>query len=286
MSDIFREVEEDLRHERLRRVWDRIAPFVIGAAVLVVVGTAGYRGWEAWTTSQAEKAGDAYIAATEAADKGNIEEAEASLDKIANEGSAGYATLARLREAGLKGGSADTRDEAVAEFDAIAADTSIDGGFRDVARLRAGYLLANSGAKRAEIEKRVSVLTADGNPWRHSARELMGLAAYDAGDLTEARRWFETITNDTATPSQAMARARVILSIITSRIGPADDAAKVDSAAAATPAAASDSASSDAMPSDTGASDDGASDAGPSDAGASDADGSGPAAGPDKSEDQ
>ena len=63
MSDIFREVDEDIRNERFKRLWDRFGPYVIGVAVLIVVVTAGYRGWQYWQNSQAAATGDRFVAA-------------------------------------------------------------------------------------------------------------------------------------------------------------------------------------------------------------------------------
>lgn len=226
MSDIFREVEEDLRHERLRRLWDRLGPYIIAIAILIVLVTGGYRGWQTWTKSQAEQAGDAYMQALQSADAGRTEEAEAKLQEIAKGGASGYAALARLRSAGLKEEAGDT-EGALAAFDALAADKGVSEALRDVASLRAGYLIADGGS-RADIEKRVSGLTGDENPWRHSARELMALAAFGADDFAAARKWYETIVSDPATPSQIVARARMMLEVITSRIGPVEDAPAAD----------------------------------------------------------
>ncbi|PLX39219.1 MAG: hypothetical protein C0606_01385 [Hyphomicrobiales bacterium] len=226
MSDIFREVEEDLRHERLRKIWDRVGPYVIGVAVLIVVGTAGYRGWEAWTRAQSEAAGDEYVNAIEAAEQGRTDEAELALHAIARGGSSGYAALARMRLAAIEAEKGDT-EAAVKEFDTIAADKKVAPSLRDAASLRAGYLLADGG-DRAEIEKRVSTLTADDNPWRHGARELMALAAYGAEDLAGARKWFQAIVDDRASPPEVMSRARMMLALVESLAGPAANAAGQD----------------------------------------------------------
>ena len=50
MSDIFREVDEDLRREQYKRLWDRFGGYVIGLAVLIVVAVGGYKAWEWWET--------------------------------------------------------------------------------------------------------------------------------------------------------------------------------------------------------------------------------------------
>src|SRR5688572_23023181 len=67
MSDVFKEVDEDLRREQLKSIWDRFGIYIIGAAVLIVVATGGYRLWEYWQDRKAEQEGDRFIEAMAAA---------------------------------------------------------------------------------------------------------------------------------------------------------------------------------------------------------------------------
>src|SRR6476620_8362432 len=89
MSDIFREVDEDIRREQYKKLWDRFGIYVIGLAVLIVVLTAGYRGWVYWQDRQAQAAGDRFLAALQLATDGKHTEAEAALATIAADGTGG-----------------------------------------------------------------------------------------------------------------------------------------------------------------------------------------------------
>src|SRR5690606_23227947 len=120
MTDIFREIEEDLRHERLKRAWDRYGIYVIAAAVLVVVATAGWRGYEAWRNAQARASGDALVAALAKAEECDSEAAIRALDELIESGSVGSPVLARFRNA-RELAQVGTAGEAVALFDAIAS---------------------------------------------------------------------------------------------------------------------------------------------------------------------
>ena len=70
MTDIFKEVDEDLRREQFRKLWDRFGPYVIGLAILIVVATAGIRGWDYWQEKQAQATGDRFLAALDLANQG------------------------------------------------------------------------------------------------------------------------------------------------------------------------------------------------------------------------
>jgi hypothetical protein len=217
MSDIFREVDEDLRHEQYKKVWDRFGPYVIGLAVLIVVATAGWRLWEYWQLHAAQAAGDRFVAALTLADEGDHQAAEAALAEIAADSSGSYPMLATFRIATEKAASGD-RDGALQDFDAIASASGTPERLRQLARLRAALLLVDT-ASVEELKERVGALAGTGEPWRHSAREIIGLAAWRAGDLETARTYYEEIAADQEKPADLQSRAQFMLALIRASIG-------------------------------------------------------------------
>ena len=131
---------------------------------------------------------------------------------LADDAAEGYGALARLREADALAKAGDLTS-AVATFDRLADDGDADTAFRDLARLFAVYQLIDS-ASREELEQRLTPLLAEGSPWRASARELSGLIAYRAGEISRARGLFTTIVEDNASPSMVRGRAAGMLAII------------------------------------------------------------------------
>src|SRR6185503_12267995 len=109
MTDIFREVDEDLRREQAKKLWDRFAPYIIGLAVLIVAATAGYRGWVYWQERQAAVSGDRFLAALDLATSGKHAEAITALEALAKDGSGSYPVLASFRIAAEKAGSGDLK---------------------------------------------------------------------------------------------------------------------------------------------------------------------------------
>jgi hypothetical protein len=221
MSDIFREVDEDIRRDQLKKLWDRIAPYVIGAAILIVAATAGYRGWEYWQARQAEASGDRFIAAVQLSDDGKFDEAIAALEALAADGSGGYPSLARFRIATEKARSGDTAG-AVAEFDIIAGSNASE-EMRAMARLRAALLLLDTSTP-AELEVRLRDLAATGSPWRHTAREILGLSAWRHGDVAAAKTYFDEIAADQEAPQGLRQRVALMLTLVDERLGGTVDA--------------------------------------------------------------
>lgn len=223
MSDIFREVDEDLRHEQYKRLWDRFGPYVIGLAVLIVAVTAGWRLWEYWQLRSAQMTGDRFIAALETAETGDHSAAIATLQEIAADGSGQYPMLASFRAASERAASGD-KEGAVAEFDAIAADGGTPDLVRAVARLRAALILVDT-ASVAELQDRIGDLAETGAPWRPSAREILGLAAWRTGDIETARKYYDEIAADQEKPADLQTRAQFMLALIRARIGDTTPAA-------------------------------------------------------------
>ena len=173
-----REVNEEIRKEQAKAIWDRYGPILIGLALLVVLATSAYVGYRYWDESRANTSGDAYSQALRLANEGKEDDALAALADIEKSGYGAYPVLARMRSATVKADKGDVA-AAVSELDAVAADGSIPQSLRDMARLRAALLLVDTGSY-ADVSSRVEALAADGNALRHSAREALGLSAWKA----------------------------------------------------------------------------------------------------------
>lgn len=214
MSDdsFIREVDEELRHDRIKGVWQRYGWLIIGAAVLVVLATAGWRGWEYYTAKRNAAAGDAFVSAIDLAEKGQHEEAVAALEALEKDSHGAYPVLARLRVAGELQGEGKTA-EALAAFDAIAADASVDEAFRSIARLRAGLLAVDSETYE-QVKARLEPLAVAGGYYRQLAREGLGLSAYREGANEEALNWFQAIADDAESGSGIRSRAALMLDLL------------------------------------------------------------------------
>ncbi len=211
MSDIFQEVDEEVRREQLNKLWQRYGHYAVALCILIVAGVGAWRGYEWWQAKKAGEAGTAFEQAATLAQTGKHQEAEAAFAKLANDGTAGYRVLARLREAAELAPS-DAK-AAVGAYDSIAADTSVGQLVRDLAAVRAGYLLVDA-APYAELRTRLEPLTAADRPFRHSAREILALSAWKSGDMGAARQWTDLIMTDPQSPPQTRSRAQVLSELI------------------------------------------------------------------------
>jgi hypothetical protein len=209
--DIFQEVDEEVRREQLKKLWDRYGIFAIAAAVAVVAAVAGWRGYDWWIQRQAAKFGDAFSAAQTLSEQGKHAEAEAAFSRLASEATPGYRVLARLNDAANL--AATDPKAAVAAYDQITADGSVAQPLRDLAAIRAGLLLVDS-APLSEMSARLEHLAGPDGTYRHTARELLALAAWRSGDMAAARRWVDIIIADGDTPGSVRSRIEVLMAML------------------------------------------------------------------------
>jgi hypothetical protein len=210
VSDIFDEVDEEVRREQFRRIWERYGNLIIFLAVLVVAGVAAWRGYDYWQNKQAEKFGSQFTAAATLADKGDHAQAEKAFADIAQQGTAGYRALAKLREAA----EIEQRDPkaAVAAYDDLAKNTGVGQPLQDFAALRAGMLQVDH-APLAEVDQRLAPLANGTGPFRHSAREMLAVAAWKANDLVAMRKWIKMVHDDPDTPPSLRQRVDILTAL-------------------------------------------------------------------------
>jgi hypothetical protein len=211
VSDVFHEIDEDLRREQFKKLWDRYSIVLVAGAILIVAAVGGWRGYMYLEAKKAAEAGSAFEAAISLSEQGKSAEAEVAFAKIAADGSKGYRGLARLRAAA----EASTRDPQAAGklYDAIAADPTVSGSEQDLARIRAGGLLMET-EPYAAMRQRLEPATGEGRTYRHTARELLALSAWRANDATAARQWLDMIGNDPRTPASMRSRAEALQALL------------------------------------------------------------------------
>lgn len=212
MSDIFTEIDEDLKRERALQLWKKYGSYVIAGAIVIVVATAGYIAWQDYSRKQAETAAAQYVAALDEARSGNTADAGKALANIAQTGRAGYPALARLEEAGTKANAGDVAG-AVAIYHQIAADASVDQDLRDAATILAALGSLNT-PQPGDIDKDLVALAAPTSPWRYLAWEIEAAAAVKAGKIDDARTNYSKISDDPQAPAQLRARAAEMLAAL------------------------------------------------------------------------
>ena len=211
MSELFDEVNEDVRRDQLKKLWDRYSIYIVAGAFLIVAAVGGWRGYQYLETKKAAEAGLAFDAAVELSEQNKHAEAEAAFTKLAATAPSGYRMLARLRAAA----EVASRDPqaAVKMYDDISADRSIGAAEQDLAKIRAAGLLLET-ATYPNMLRRLEGAAKPEATFRHSARELLALSAWRANDTAATRQWLDMIANDGETPSGLRSRAEALQALL------------------------------------------------------------------------
>jgi hypothetical protein len=228
MTEFFREVDEDVRRDRIIRLWTKYRYVFIGLAVLAVAGTGAWRAYGHYRDQAAESAGGQFEAAAQLAREGKSAEAAAAFDALSKTAPSGYASLARLRAAAEI--SVGDPLAAIKAYDAMADDPSFNPLFKDFVKLRAAVLRVDSDDPM-DFERRYAPLASDTFTYRHQIRELLGLAALKRKAFDTAGRWFDGIVSDTRAPAGVRTRAGALLGLVQSSLLPTDKTAPADAQA-------------------------------------------------------
>ena len=211
MSELFDEVNEEVRRDQLKKLWDQYSIYIIALALLIIAGVGGWRGYQYLEAKKAAEAGAAFDKAVELSEANKHTEAEAAFADLAAKAPSGYRILARLRMAA----EVANRDAQAAAklFDEIAGDRSAGTAEQDLARIRAAQLLLDS-TTYPNMLQRLEPATAPTSTFRHTARELLALSAWRANDAAATRKWLDLIANDGETPPSLRSRAEALQALL------------------------------------------------------------------------
>jgi len=211
VSELFDEVDEDVRRDQLKKLWEQYSIYIVAGALLIIAAVGGWRGYQYLEAKKAAEAGAAFDKAVELSEANKHSEAEAAFGDLAAKAPSGYRMLARLRAAAEV--AARDPQAAARMYDDIAADRSIGAPEQDLARVRAAGLLLDSATYPAMLT-RLEAAAAPGATFRHTARELLALSAWRVNDATAARKWLDLIAGDGETPPSLRSRAEALQALL------------------------------------------------------------------------
>ncbi len=219
MTDIFQEVDEEVRRDRAIEFWKKHQNLILGVALLIVLASAGFRYWRYEKEKAEQAAGVQFQAVIAAIQAGKTDEANGGLAKLAAEAPGGYRVLAQMTEAGNK--AASDPQASIAAFDAIAGDASFDPLFRDAARLRAALIRLDQPKDEQAGAAALTSLAGGEGPFRRTARLALGAVALSRADYDEAAKQFDLVLGDPeASPTERQLAERWIGLVASNRTSP------------------------------------------------------------------
>lgn len=213
MSDIFTEVDDEVRRDKAEAFWRKYQNHVFAAALAIVLVAAGYRYYDYTRGLAAEAAGVEFAKAIELDRAGKGAEAQAALAKLASDAPTGYRVIARLAGAATLANS--DAPGAIQAYDVLANDAGLGPLFQDAAKLR-GALLRMDAGESDKAKPTLEALAAPDGAFRHSAREALGALALKAGDIAAAGKWLDMAVSDPDAPEGVKKNAEALLGLVAS----------------------------------------------------------------------
>ncbi len=212
VADIFNEVDEDVRKDKSLALWNAYGKYIIALAVLIVVVTAAFVGWEKYQESQSQAEGAQFEAAAALMTEKKYDDAAEAFSALAEDGNSGYRPLASLREAAALI-AAGQGAEALEIYDSLAGDDDVASEFSTLADLLAGYYLLNNGTAE-ETRARAEKISEPGGIWSAAANELIALTYLKDGNKDKAREILTTLENDADVPKDIKGRVSQLLAAL------------------------------------------------------------------------
>ena len=100
-DNLFKEIDEDLRQQKYANLWKKYGKFVIGGAVVLILGVASVKGWEAYKLNRKMTDSNLLMSALKSIDQANPNSTIALLDTLIKDGSSGYSILAKFNQAAI-----------------------------------------------------------------------------------------------------------------------------------------------------------------------------------------
>ncbi len=204
MVDFISEVQEELRKDDYNRWLRKYGPYV-GALIVLIIGITGYIQWQEYKAEEtANETSYGFIETVKSIDQ-NAASAIDGFKSISATSPDGYAWLSLKRAAELELSNGNAQ-EALAIYDR-AAKTISSKRHVQLAQLKAAYIVTSQADYDSAIS-RLEPLTAKDEPYEYLARELLGFAYKQNGDVQKARSQFTYIERDPGASETLVARAK------------------------------------------------------------------------------
>jgi hypothetical protein len=216
VSDVFNEVDEELRRDKAQELFTRYRPLMVAVTLAIILGVSGYKGWEWYSAKQQAAAAETFAAASALLAAGDFVAAEKAFTEFTANAPKGYAALATMELAAIKAQTGQAVEAAT--LYTKAASEFNDPLYHDLASLKAVMVVVDS-LSLAGMDAKLALLTGPGRPFRFTARELLAAKAFEEGDLARARDDYSYLALALDAPAGARTRAQQALAVL----GPAPE---------------------------------------------------------------
>lgn len=206
-----REVDEDLKNESMKKLWDKYGLFITICVVVALSLAVSYESIKAWYIKRAENWSDTYAVALNLQNQGKYDESLAALNVIIDGKFGAFADLAKMQQVNVLSDQGK-EEEAIIALGTIANDKDFNKQLRDLAIIK----LASHKLDTATSEEIKNILEpiASDNAWYGTAQEMLAIVAVRDGNIEEAKNIYQSLLDNTSVSDELKNRVRDILSVL------------------------------------------------------------------------
>lgn len=211
MSDIFREVDEDLKQERLQNLWKKYGSYLIGSIVGVILCVSGYTYFDYTQTQKLKSEQLAFEKAIFESQNIETDQALAKLEAFEKEADKNYQILTYFYKAHYLQKKKDNA-QAFKVYSDIYSHKSADQSFKHLALIFGGQLLTKieAASDKKDIILGLENLSKGNSRWKYLALELLALENIKQGNNEKARQFVTQLIEDANSPHSSKMRAKEI----------------------------------------------------------------------------
>ncbi len=214
LQDAFiREVDEDLKNESMKKLWDKYGLFVIIVVIASLTLAVSYESLKAWYIQRAENRADAYAAALSLQGQARFAESEEALDMVINEDFGSFVELAKMQKANILL-EQDDPQAGLELLEKIAQDKNVSSQLRDTALIKLASYRQDSASFEEMSELLQSIAENGKNAWNAVAKDMLATVLLRDGKTEEAKEIYNSLLKNPDASDDLKNRIRDILSVL------------------------------------------------------------------------
>lgn len=210
-----REIDEELKNEKIKKIWDKYGLFIIIFVVAAVFAAVSFESVQAWKDKRNQEMSDTFAYALNLQNQGRYAEAKEVLVSLQNSDRGIYSDIAKMQEASLLVEQNQLQD-AMKVLESITQNEDFNPQIRDIATLKlASFKLKDAPAE--EIKTLLAPLTADQSVWKNTAKELLAMLAVREKDFQGAKNLYQEISESPEAADTLKARAQDMINVLSQK---------------------------------------------------------------------
>lgn len=208
MSDILRQVDEDLRKDRLLHIWRSYRIYIVGSILIILISLSGYQYYLSSAQLKNEAIAEQYINSINLMDKNSSIEQLLELDESDNLFING---LAKLKRAELHFAT-ENKEQALEILESISIDESLNQIIRDLALYKYLMIQLDNLDKDLYFEI-IDSQDLNVSKFKYLFKELKALKYLVEGDRINSIEIFQSIVLDENSPIDLKTRSEKFIKI-------------------------------------------------------------------------